>query len=199
MVFIFWNIWKKSQKSHILRHVKCKFQCPFACVLSVAIYVLQGQSWIIVTGAVKLAKPEISTIRLFTEKACRCLSWTTEGWGCKQGGSCNDPGRDDGDFDQSSAEAVMRCGWTADVFWWWRQQDSVINSMECVKERRSQERYPGWSCAMSAGLLFTGMEELQGEQRFWRGGDKSSGGHVRDLSWLWPLAVLFHVHLIQLC
>ena len=32
------------------------------------------------------------------------------------GGSCNDPGRDDGDFNQSSAETVMRSGWTADVF-----------------------------------------------------------------------------------
>ena len=32
------------------------------------------------------------------------------------GGSCNDPGRDDGEFDQSSAEAVMRSGWTAVVF-----------------------------------------------------------------------------------
>lgn len=55
-------------------------------------------------------------------------------------GSSNDPGRDDGDFNQSSAETVMRSGWTADVFRWWRLQDSLINPTEHVKERKNLGR-----------------------------------------------------------
>lgn len=56
------------------------------------------------------------------------------------GGSCNDPGRDDGDFNQSSAETVMRSGWTVDVFRWWRLRDSLINPTEHVKERKNLGR-----------------------------------------------------------
>ena len=53
----------------------------------------------------------------------------------------------------------------------------------CEGKKESRE-IPRVELAMSVGLLFTGMEKLQGEQRFWRGGDKSSGGYVRVLSWL---------------